>query len=154
MIHAKEYVETMEALVDMIREVPKYSCWKFNTICDWFAYAWNRGTFSYVIDDFGVGQGVCVIKLFSRLEGMLEPFIHEPEGGFCLVDVLSAKSPQAIGMLYSSLKERWGPGRIMLWDRGARTEKGAPRMYRWDDYEKLTRRLTKWAKVAVRQNQM
>lgn len=87
-------------------------------------------------------NGVCLIKLFRELPSFLEEFVHEPDGEFCMVILLTADTPNVIGQLFDELVERWGPGRIMLWDRGARTENGAPRMYTWEKYLKLTRRLT------------
>ena len=146
MTHAPEYLATMCKLIPMIREVPKFSFWDFETLCDWFSYFWNRGTISFQIEGENA-KGVCAIKLFSRLEQFLEPFVHEPKGDFCMVDVLVADGPEAIAFSFHELFKRWGPGRVMLWDRGARTEGGAPRMYLWKDYLKLTRRLTKGAVV-------
>jgi hypothetical protein len=142
MKHAPEYLETMEILVPLIREARRYSLWQFDMLCDWFAYFWNRGTIAFVIDARGNAQGVCAIKLFSRLEQFLEPFVHEPSGRFCMVELLVAKDPLAIAHTFFELTGRWGKPEIILWDRGERTEWGSPRMYRWSDYEKLTRRLT------------
>lgn len=86
--------------------------------------------------------GVCTIKLFDRLEDFLSPEAFNPTGKFCQVDLLVAVSPVAIADCFEILFKRWGPQEIMLWDRDERTEKGAPKMFRWDQYLKLTRRLT------------
>jgi hypothetical protein len=134
----------MDKLVPLIREARRYSCWKFEMLCDWWAYFWNRGTLAFVIDASGNAQGVCAIKLFSRLEQFLEPFVHEPTGKFCLVDLLVAVSPLAIADCFEILSGRWGPQAIMIWERGDRTAQTnrAPRMYTWAQYLKLTNRLT------------
>jgi hypothetical protein len=144
MKHAKEYIETMEILVPLIREARRYSVWQFDMLCDWFAYFWNRGTIAFVIDAHGNAQGVCAIKLFSQLEQFLEPFMHEPSGTFCMVELLVAVSPLAIADCFEILFGRWGPQAIMIWERGDRTEQPnrAPRMYTWAQYLKLTNRLT------------
>jgi hypothetical protein len=142
--HAKEYLETMESLVPLIRKARRYSLWQFDILCDWFAYFWNRGTITFVIDARGNAQGVCAIKLFSRLEQFLEPFVHEPSGKFCMVDLLVAVSPPTIADCFEILFKRWGQQAIMIWDRGDRTDQPnrAPRMYTWGQYLKLTNRLT------------
>jgi hypothetical protein len=144
MKHAPEYIETMESLVPLIREARRYSLWQFDILCDWFAYFWNRGTIAFVIDARGNAQGVCAIKLFNRLEQFLEPFVHEPTGKFCLVDLLVAVSPPTIADCFEILFGRWGPQEIMIWERGDRTAQTdrAPRMYTWAQYLKLTNRLT------------
>ena len=86
--------------------------------------------------------GVCTIKLFDQLEDFLSPKAFNPTGKFCMVDLLVAVSPVAIAQCFETLFGRWGPQETMLWDRGERTEGGAPRMYTWQQYLKLTRRLT------------
>ena len=87
-------------------------------------------------------HGVCTIKLFDQLSDFLEPWVFNPTGKFCLVDLLVATSPTAIADCFETLFATWGPQEIMLWDRGSRTERGAPKMFTWDQYLKLTRRLT------------
>jgi len=139
MRHAESYVKTMRALAGRIRAVPKFSIWQFDMLCDWFAYAWNRGTISFVIEE-GQARGVCVIKLFSRLEQFLEPFVHEPGGRFAFIEVLSSEGPQIHRRLWDELVGRWGHPPIVMWDRPWRTEGGAPRMFTWGQFEKLSRR--------------
>jgi hypothetical protein len=141
MKHAPEYLAVMEKLKPLFREHPRFSVMKYDLLCDWIAYFWNRGTISYLLDGEGA-RGVCLIKLFSRLGQFLEPFVHEPGGKFCMVELLVAKDPLAIAYTYFELVKRWGKPEIIMWDRGERTEGGTPRMYTWDQYEKLTRRLT------------
>ena len=132
----------MDKLVDLIREVPRYSVWRFEMICDWMAPFWNRGTLSYRIDSDGEPRGFCIIKLFRNLEQFLEPFVHEPCGKFCMIEALVAKEPVTMAALCDELIERWGRQQIILWDRGERTESGAPRMFRWGQFQKLARRIT------------
>ena len=155
MKHAPEYLETMRKLVPLLREHRPFSVWKFGLLCDWCAYYWNRGTISYVIDDWGQARGVCLVKLFSRLEQFLEPFVHEPCGGFCMLEVMVADGPETLGWICADLTRRWGPHEIVLWDRGERTKNGPPRMYRWDQFQKLARRITreKGTKLWVDQHQ-
>ena len=142
MNHAPEYIETMRKLAPLIREHRYFSVWKFDMLCDWCAYHWNRGTISYVIDDWDRARGVCLIKLFSRLEQFLEPFVHEPCGRFCMVDLMAVTDPEAPQLMFDDLYKKWGKQEVVMWDRGDRTESGAPRMYTWDGYRKLLRRIT------------
>lgn len=111
---------------------------KLQAYLAWFA---DRDLLA-VIDCFGVIYGVCAIKLFDRLEDFLEPWVFEPTGKFCMVDLLVATSPVGISECFETLFDRWGPQETMLWDRQERTENGAPRMYTWSQYLKLTKRLT------------
>jgi hypothetical protein len=143
MKHAPEYLETMDSLVPLIREARRYHNWRFDQVCDWVAYFWNRGTISWVIDDWGKAQGVCIIKLFRRLEQFLEPFVHEPDGQFCMIELLVADGPEMHGWLLEDLIRRWGWPAIMMWDRGDRTTGGAPRMYTRAQFMKLAHRFTK-----------
>jgi hypothetical protein len=131
----------MDRLEPLLREGRKFSVMHWSLLCDWCAYYWNRGTISYLLDD-GHARGVCLVKLFSRLEQFLEPFVHEPGGKFCMVELLVAKDPLAIAHTYFELTGRFGKPEIIMWDRGERTEGGSPRMYTWEQYEKLTKRLT------------
>jgi hypothetical protein len=141
MKHAPEYLAVMDQLVPLLREGRRFCVMPRALLNDWIAYYWNRGTISYLIDG-QQARGVCLIKLFSRLGQFLEPFVHEPCGKFCMVELLVAKDPLAIAYTYFELVQRWGKPEIIMWDRGERTEGGSPRMYTWNQYEKLTRRLT------------
>jgi hypothetical protein len=143
MQHAKEYLATMKTLEPLLREHRHYRSWHFDAICNWCAYFWNRGTIGYVIDDFGTAQGVCIIKLFARLEQFLEPFVHQPDGHFCMIELLIADGPQTNGWLLADLTQRWGWPAVMIWDRGERTLSGAPRMFTRSQFQKLARRFTK-----------
>lgn len=143
MKHAPEYIETMKKLVPLLREHRRFSVWKFDILCDWVAYFWNRGTISYVIDDWGNARGVCLVKLFRVLPQFLEPFVHEPCGGFCMIELMVADGPETLGWLHDDLVRRWGEHEIVMWDRGERTEGGSPRIYRWNEFERLARRITK-----------
>ena len=70
------------------------------------------------------------------------PYVHEPCGKFVFIELLAADEPNAIASCFNQLLERFGPQDVVLWDRGARTEDGCPRMYRWSQFLKLTRRLS------------
>ena len=142
MKHALEYIETMHKLESFVKSAPQYSTWDFGGICDWFCFYWNHGTLSWSIDSSGAAHGVCAIKLFERLEQFLMPFVHVPSGRFVMIEVMSADSPRAMGFIHDEFVDRWGPRDIVLWDRGARTESGTPRMFKWREFEKLARRIT------------
>lgn len=114
----------------------------FEKVCDHFAFYWNRGTFSFSIDESGEPHGVCLIKLFDRLEQFLEPFVHQPTGKFVMIDLLVADTPIVMANLCNELVHRWGPQEVVIWDRGERTEGGAPRMFMWNKFMKICRRLT------------
>jgi hypothetical protein len=142
MRHAPEYIAIMAKLLPVLRRQKAFCVMPFDQLCDHFAYFWNRGTFVYSIDDFGVPHGACMIRMFPRIEQFLEPYIHEPVGKFCVIDLLVADTPVVAANLFSELTHRWGPQEVMMWDRDERTENGAPRMYRWDQFMKLSSRLT------------
>lgn len=147
MTHAPEYIVTMKRLTPLLREAPKFCVWQFDMLCDWLSYFWNRGTISFVIDEQDRAHGVCLVKLFSRLEQFLEPFVHEPCGRFCMIELMVADSPSVMGQIFDDLVERWGRYDLILWDRGERTENGAPRMYRWKEFQKLARRITNYGRI-------
>lgn len=87
---------------------------------------------------------VCAVRFFARLEDWLEHQAFDPEGAFAMVELLVSASPLAQADCFEQLFDRWGKRPIVIWERGDRTEKsiGAPRMYRWKDFIKLTRRMT------------
>lgn len=140
--HAQEFLEVMDSLEPLFREWSPLSVMPFHDLCDYVAYFWNRGTISYIIDDWGHAQGVCLIKLFRNLGQFLEPFVHEPCGEFCMLVLMVADGPETMGWICQDLTRRWGPQSIVLWDRGDRTESGAPRMFTWNQFQKLARRIT------------
>ena len=105
--------------------------------------AWFRDKELLAISSSGEEiHGVCAIKLFDQLEDFLSPEAFNPTGKFCMVDLLVATSPTAIADCFETLFARWGAQETMIWERGPRTESGAPRMYTWNQYMKLTKRLT------------
>jgi hypothetical protein len=142
MDHDPEFVTLIRILLPVLRQQEALSVMPFDQVCDRIAWYWNRGLFSYVIDNLGVPHGACLIRLFSRVEQFLEPLVHEPCGKFCMIDVLVADCPNVAAQLCEELVERWGRQQIVLWDRGERTETGAPRMHRWKEFQKIVRRLT------------
>jgi len=147
--HAPEYLETMRKLLGLIRQVEKFSYWDKDVILDWMAYFWNKGTISYRIEG-GVGKGVCTVKFFSRLEQFLEPFVHEPLGNFVMIEMLVSDSQATSALLFDELCDRWGGWRpVVIWDRGNRTEKGAPRMFKWKEFQRIARRMTNYARNSV-----
>ena len=132
----------MEILRPLLRQSDRFRKMPFADLCDYVAYFWNRGTISFVFDDSGEAQGVCLIKLFRDLNQFLDPFVHEPCGQFCMIELMVASDPVTFASIFDELVDRWGRQDVIMWDRGERTENGAPRMYRWREFQKLARRLT------------
>lgn len=142
LVHHPNFLQLVFALKPVLRLHPPLATMHIDDLVDWVAWYWNRGTISWQIDDGGNPQGVCLIKLFRRMEQFLEPNVHDPCGKFCLIELLVSTEPVTTGILCKALVDRWGPQEIMMWDRGDRTKYGAPRMYRWDQFMKLTKRIT------------
>ena len=131
-----------DRMVPFIRE--NHSKWKDTPdqkLYEYLAWFWGKDLLAVSFQEEEI-YGVCAIKLFDRLEDFLSPKAFNPTGKFCQVDLLVAVSPVAIANCFEILFKRWGPQEIMLWDRGERTEKGAPKMFTWSQYLKLTHRLT------------
>jgi hypothetical protein len=131
-----------DRIVPFIKE--NHARWKDAPDQDLHEYlAWFRGKDLLAVSFSGEEiYGVCTIRMFDRLEDFLAPSVFEPGGKFCMVDLLVAVSPEGIANCFERFLARWGPQEILLWERGERTENGAPRMYTWESYLKLTRRLT------------
>ena len=140
--HAPEFVSLIYRLLPVLRQQKAFCVIPFSEVCDRIAFYWNRGTFSFVIDDDGTPHGACLIRLFNRVEQFLAPLVHEPGGRFCMIDLLVADSPHVAAQLCEELVQRWGRQHVIMWDRSERTENGAPRMYTWKQFQKLVRRLT------------
>lgn len=136
------FVYLADWVVPFIKEHhPKWREEPEEKLCEYLG--WYAGKSLLAIDFQGQEvYGVCTIKLFDQLSDFLEPKAFNPTGKFCMVDLLVATSPLAIAHCFEILFGRWGRQEIMLWDRDARTEEGAPRMYTWEKYMKLTKRLT------------
>jgi hypothetical protein len=140
--HAPEFLEVMAEAVPFIKE--NHVRWRnspeelIQDYCSWF---WNRGTMATSFAGSDI-HGICLIRLFDKLGDFLKPWVHEPSGNFCFVELLCCDSPLAIADCFEIFFKRWGRQEVMIWDRGERTEGGTPRMYRWDQYLKLTDRLT------------
>ena len=96
----------------------------------------------YVMGHNEEPRAICLIKLFRRLEQFLDPYVHDPCGEFVMIDLMVAEDPLAMGMIFEELVKRWHSAYTVLWDRGERTEPGAPRMYSWRQFEKVARRLS------------
>jgi hypothetical protein len=141
MRHALAFTRIIWQLEPLLRRHPPLASMSFEDLCDYLAWYWNRGTLAYVIDESGA-HAVCLCKLFERLEQFLWAGAHSPSGKFCMLELMVADEPNAMADIFRQFKERWGPQEIIMWDRGERTEKSSPRMYRWDQFEKLARRLT------------
>jgi hypothetical protein len=141
--HAPVFLRVMHKVEPFIRDrYPKWGDWSFEQMSDQCAMYWNRGTMSLSVDCFGEIHGLCLIKLFRYLNDFLFEHPHDPCGKFCWVELMIADYPQAAIEMKLGFIRRWGPQEIMMWDRGDRTEGKAPRMYTWDQYNKLTRRLS------------
>jgi hypothetical protein len=138
------FIWIADRAVPFIKE--HHSRWKDRSADELYDYlAWFWGKDLLAISFLG-GEiyGVCAIKLFDRLEDFLEPWPFNPTGKFCMVDLLVAVSPVATAECFEIFFKRWGRQEVMLWERNERTENttGAPRMFTWKQYLKLTSRLT------------
>lgn len=114
-----------------------------STLAAYLAWHRNRGLLATSL----VGEdvvGICTIRIFAHLEDFLIPWIFYPFGQFLMVDLLVAASPLAMADCFDQLASNWGPRPIVIWERGDRTVETAkaPRIYRWDQFMKLSRRLT------------
>lgn len=87
---------------------------------------------------------VCTIRLFNQLEDWLNPWVFDPCGAFCMIDLMVAASPLAMAECFQVLTARWKARPIVLWERRERTDQtnGPPRMFRWDQFMTLARRIT------------
>lgn len=146
MNHAPEFIETMRKLAPLLREHQPLCLTKFEPLCDYVAYFWNRGTISFFLDEDGEAQGVCLVKLFARVEQFLDILVHEPCGRYCMIEVMVAHSPEVMSWIHEDLLRRWGPQKVVLWDRGERTVGGAPRMWTWEQFEKLAWRICNYGR--------
>jgi len=112
-----------------------------NQLYDLLAWYWNRELMSWSVDETQVAHGVCLIRLFRELPSFLS-YVHDPCGEFVFIELLSADTPNVMQELFEQLFIRHGEQKVVLWDRGERTENGTPRMYTWSQFMKLARRLT------------
>ena len=138
------FIWLADKMVPFIRENhPKWRDDSDQDLYDYLAWFWGKDLLAVSFTGEEI-YGVCTIKLFSELEDFLSPFVFEPDGKFCMVDLLVAVSPLAIADCFETLFGRWGSREVMIWERGERTlaSAGAPRMYTWKQYKRLTRRLT------------
>jgi hypothetical protein len=136
------FVWLADRMVSFIRENhKKWQDTPDQKLYEYLAWFWGKDLLAVSFCGEEI-NGVCTIKLFDQLEDFLSPKAFNPTGKFCMVDLLVATNPMAIANCFEKLFARWGPQEIMLWDRNERTEKGAPRMFTWEQYLKLTRRLT------------
>lgn len=143
LVHDKSFVDLMRKVVPVVRE--KYPAWdhfSFGQLCDRFAWYWNRGLMAVHVDKNDQVDAIALIKIFDRLSQFMEPYQFEPEGQFCQVELLIATNRKGFITVFKGLSDHWGPRPIVLWDRGDRTEEGkAPRMYSWNQYLELVRRM-------------
>lgn len=140
--HSDGFKKKMRVLAPLLRNHPPLSALQFDQLCDWVAWYWNRGTLCYVLNEDGSASAVALVKLFRDLRQFMDPFVHDPCGRFCMIELMVAEEPLAMGTIFTELSQRFGPQSIVMWDRQERTENGAPRMYRWHQFRKLARRLT------------
>lgn len=139
--HHTNFIQVVHTLKPLLRQHQPLCVMQTSDLADWLAWYWNRGTMTYVIED-DEPLGVCLIRLFRRLEQFMDRNVHEPTGNFCFIELAVARDGRIMGQMLEALTSWWGPQAIMLWDRGERTENGAPRMYKWADFIKLARRLS------------
>ena len=87
---------------------------------------------------------ICAVRFFDRLEDFLDQWAFNPEGDFCMIELLVSASPLAQADTFNQLVGRWGPRKVVIWERGDRTieSAGSPRMFTWEGFVRLTRRMT------------
>ena len=149
MRHHPNFIQVISVLKPLLRRYRPLSVMHFDDMLDWLAWYWNRGTMAYVIED-NQPKGVCLIRLFRHLDQFIEVDAHEPSSEFAFIEVSIAEDGQVMAQMLADLENRWGPQKCVMWDRGVRTEDGPPRMYSWNQFKKLARRLEKygWFKTA------
>jgi hypothetical protein len=132
----------MKRAVPFIREnYEPYRAMPEKSVYDTLAWYWNRGLMD-IAEDRLEFRGICLIRPIENLDDFLDPLAFHPIGRFIWVELLIATDPVTIASLFNTLVLKWGRRETVLWDRGDRTQRGAPRMYRWDSFEKLAKRLT------------
>jgi hypothetical protein len=142
--------DMMKLIAPHLWEVESLSALEFNDLSAWFEFYFRRGTTVVLTDrELTECHGIAVMKLFSRLEQWLDDFVHEPSGRF--VEVLAAcfPGPGSMQLCMEEFKKVWGPQEIVIWERGAKKTGLTPRMYRWDQYERLVR---KWEHLKTREH--
>jgi hypothetical protein len=130
-------------MVPFVKE--RYAPWRVTddaTVGQVLTWYLDRGLMSFNVSPLQI-HGICLIRLFDNLNDFLDPWIHKPTGEYCFIELIISSDPLTTTDLFNQLFERWGPQRIVLWDHAARTEKGAPRMYRWDQFEKIVQLMSK-----------
>ena len=140
--HHPNFLKIIQTLKSLLRTHPPLSVMRFDDLADWMSWYWNRGTMSWAIDESGEPRGVCLIRLFRHIEQFTDPIVHDPCGEFCMIELLVSSDPITTAVLCDSLVQRWGPQNIVMWERGTRTENGCPRMFRWDQFMELARRVS------------
>jgi hypothetical protein len=131
-----EAMKTFKYLEPRLRRIEILAPLSFQHLADWFNYHWTHNTVFHVEN-----RGVCVVKLFSRLEDFFEDYVHDPSGPFVAVEAASCETGHVLYELYEQFVNRWGPRPVVLWDRGPKKTTVCPRMYSWRQYEKLVRRM-------------
>lgn len=131
-----------ERLLSFIRE--HYKPWAAASdlqILALLAWHLSRGLVAVSGDETEV-RGLCIIRLIERLQDFLDPLAFSPGGDFIWIELLISTDPIAQADVHNQLEARWGPRKIVLWDRGEHTQLGAPRMFTWQQFGKLKRRMT------------
>jgi hypothetical protein len=140
-IHHPRFLGLVHTLDPLLRRYLPLARMDFDDLCDWISWYWNRGTMAYVVEE-NRPLGICLIRLFRRLDQFMDQDIFDPCGKFCFIELAVARDGKIMGLMLQDLENRWGRQEIMVWDRPGRTESGAPRMYKWADFVKLARRLS------------
>jgi hypothetical protein len=105
------------------------------------AWFWTHGFMAVSADESAI-RAVCLIRIMNKLEDFLDPFAFDFDGDFIWIEILISSDPIAQADVHNQLEARWGPRRIVLWDRGERTQKGSPRIFTWAMFCKLKKRMT------------
>lgn len=142
MTHCPEFLVVVSKLLPLLRRHRPFAEMRFDELCDHLAWYWNHQTMCFVLSEFGEPRAVCLIKLFRHLPQFLDLYVHDPCRQFVMIELMVADDPLAMGQICEELTDLYGSQECVMWDRQERTESGAPRMFTWNQFMKLARRIS------------
>jgi hypothetical protein len=124
------------------RHYPKWASESDESIAALLHWHLSKGLVSFSETQDGELRGLCIIRIIQKLEDFLNPLAFHPAGGYIWIELLISLDPVAQADVHDQLLAKWGPRPIVLWDRGERTQQGPPRMFTWNQFGRLKRRMT------------
>ena len=52
------------------------------------------------------------------LEQFLDAYVHDPCGEFCMIELMVAEDPLAMGAIFEEFVKRWRGAKTVLWEEG------------------------------------